>query len=96
MSGCPVSPVMKFNKMLMPELVRFRYQIRGTQSGTGMLWYQTEMMGAGMSRELASMLMPSYVYLLSAIVINDWQDYRPFNVTPVEGATCARPHQRIC
>jgi len=46
--------------MLMPE--PFRYRNKGTQSGTGMLRYRTEMQDAGMPKPAAStsMPMPSY------------------------------------
>jgi hypothetical protein len=48
--------------MLLPEPVRYRN--KGTQSGTGMLRYRTEIQDAGMPMQVAStsMPMPSYGY----------------------------------
>jgi hypothetical protein len=45
---------------MMPE--PFRYWNKETQSGTGILWYWTEMIDAGIPMPAASalMLMPSY------------------------------------
>jgi hypothetical protein len=56
----PVSPVHKWTRL--PVLEAVRYRDKGTQSGTGMLRYMTEIHDAGMPMpsESASMPMPSY------------------------------------
>ncbi len=56
----PVSLVPERKIIMMPE--PFRYWNKETQSGTGILWYWTEMIDAGIPMPAASalMLMPSY------------------------------------
>jgi hypothetical protein len=51
-----VSPVPDWKTGTMPEPVRFRN--KGTQSGTRMVWYQTEMSDAGMMMPPALSLNP--------------------------------------
>jgi hypothetical protein len=46
--------------MLMPEPFQFWY--KETQSGTGMLWYRTEIIYAGIPMPAASALMPMPSY----------------------------------
>ncbi len=55
----PVIPLPEWTKIPMPEPVRYRN--KGTQSGTGMLRYRTEIQDAGMPMASTSMTMPSYV-----------------------------------
>jgi hypothetical protein len=44
-----------------------RYRNKGSQSGTGMLWYRTEIQDAGMLMPAASTLMPMPSYAFEAL-----------------------------
>jgi hypothetical protein len=52
----PVSPVPELKEISMPESVRYRNKVN--QSSTGLIWYRTEIMDAGIPMPAASALMP--------------------------------------
>jgi hypothetical protein len=53
----------------IPECQTVWFRNKGTQSGTGLLWYRAEIPDAGMLKPAASALMPmpSYVTLYGAV-----------------------------
>jgi hypothetical protein len=70
LSDCPASSQSGTGKNKNTDAGTIRYQNKGTQYGTGILWYWTKIQDAGMPMPAASttMAMPSYV--ISLIEIN--------------------------